>query len=1068
MPGRSDTSSDSSSLTRPSRLDTLTASRSSLAGGDFTLDKLMNYLRAADIYGPIQTQDCDIGSRSLGKGAQFEVFGRRAMVVGMNLEFDGPFVADRRPSWLSNEVVFRSKKTQIPMEGTRVELVAIKRALLATTGFQSPLQSSSHDTGASRRQIRDSIFEVLALSHSTLRSHPNIVTIIAWGYDSRKSNEMLFSPTLFMEHANMSLAECCKGFGVPFNVKIHLSRGLVAGLAALHQCGVIHGDIKPSNVLVFASKQTEHGCMAKLADFGCSVSELEVDGEPILPLGTQGWRAPEQGCRAVQPGMAERCDIWACARTIWSAIAFEGDVPPDATPNFNVICTKFPQALIPTAFIEDLCVELGHMLTIDFRNRTQDLSEIKSILAKEFCTEPGDSLERFLTFFCGGLASDDIVKLEDKSLTALPMIRSEFDTNASFLEKSRRNRKSWAYESRRAFDFASRDSALLRQLSSESIATSELFTIAIAYALQGKPGQEIDTLYKCAEGGYLPALALYAQISSGRRRLSGSLGVQSPRQGKTEWITTGVESGYLFPPQDWLDADAGRLNAAWEVFRYRGGYNVHYSAQIDTPMKNEVPLGSGLLGDLEEDLKDFAIHAAAAKNELKPTGLTCLLDIKSNLDKRDRGNDTPIIKCCMAGHIESLRALINAGADASVTNSVSGVSALHWLFVFPDEYVEEACLLLQRGGLSLQNPSQVSALESFHFPFAWPSGAPLHWAAFTGNLKAVEILVEKGVDLEIQDAAHQTSLHIAMKMGNCKVTNLLLRLGAKLSGPPNRNRSSFVHDFLWSGLELGADSEMEDWDAGTVYIPPEYDIMVFKGDFSATNAENMIHTLLEHQPRCLEWRDSRGWTCLNYLVGFGHASLETLKLIIERSPHVDDIGPDDVSVWIHAFLPTFSPRDGSFTRDDICLCERIRMLLDPLTADEKRKFINRVEPTLPMNHEAFSGNELEDLRGRAKRTPLHCAAAFGFASCAELLLDFGADTSSRDGGGMTPLDIVKQKLGTPGQGHRGFLDPAIPGNVASELAMEELTKKQVEVYDHRLPGWEKILNLIQPHDEAAY
>ncbi|OTA53987.1 ankyrin, partial [Hypoxylon sp. EC38] len=112
------------------------------------------------------------------------------------------------------------------------------------------------------------------------------------------------------------------------------------------------------------------------------------------------------------------------------------------------------------------------------------------------------------------------------------------------------------------------------------------------------------------------------------------------------------------------------------------------------------------------------------------------------LDERDKGDDTPIIKCCMAGHIESLRALINAGADTGLINGISGV------------------------------------------------GAPLHWAAFTGNLKAVKILVENGADLEIQDAAHQTSLHIAMKMGNYKMTDLLLRLGANLCGPADHKQKN--------------------------------------------------------------------------------------------------------------------------------------------------------------------------------------------------------------------------------------------------------------------------------------
>jgi len=60
-------------------------------------------------------------------------------------------------------------------------------------------------------------------------------------------------------------------YGADMSLRLHLLANVASGLAYLHSCSVIHGDVKPENVLLSASTYPT----AKLADFGSSVLRRE-------------------------------------------------------------------------------------------------------------------------------------------------------------------------------------------------------------------------------------------------------------------------------------------------------------------------------------------------------------------------------------------------------------------------------------------------------------------------------------------------------------------------------------------------------------------------------------------------------------------------------------------------------------------------------------------------------------------------------------------------------------------------------------------------------------------------
>jgi tRNA A-37 threonylcarbamoyl transferase component Bud32 len=91
-----------------------------------------------------------------------------------------------------------------------------------------------------------------------------------------------------------------------------LGRQVLGALQAAHAAGIVHRDVKPSNIMVLPSGR------AKLADFGIA----RIDDDPRLTstgavVGSPGYLAPER----IQHGVATAAtDLWALGATLFYAV----------------------------------------------------------------------------------------------------------------------------------------------------------------------------------------------------------------------------------------------------------------------------------------------------------------------------------------------------------------------------------------------------------------------------------------------------------------------------------------------------------------------------------------------------------------------------------------------------------------------------------------------------------------------------------------------------------------------------------------------------------------------------
>jgi serine/threonine-protein kinase len=90
----------------------------------------------------------------------------------------------------------------------------------------------------------------------------------------------------------------------PFKVReaVGIARQMAQGLGEAHEHGIIHRDVKPSNVMLTASG------LVKIVDFGLARAMTEQTASQTGVTGTVRYMAPEQ---AMDRALDQRCDIWA-------------------------------------------------------------------------------------------------------------------------------------------------------------------------------------------------------------------------------------------------------------------------------------------------------------------------------------------------------------------------------------------------------------------------------------------------------------------------------------------------------------------------------------------------------------------------------------------------------------------------------------------------------------------------------------------------------------------------------------------------------------------------------------
>ncbi|KAJ4107868.1 hypothetical protein NW760_008714 [Fusarium oxysporum] len=172
--------------------------------------------------------------------------------------------------------------------------VAVKRVNLGIALGQSQHEAHSQKySGLLKSLLR----EMRVMNHPWCKAHPNFVELLGISWDAVTSDGGISSyrPAMIVELADPTtpqLRDLVKSSRYPLDLKdqrmmFDLLTDVAEGVTMLHAMKIVHGDLKPDNILLFRTKDR---LVAKLSDFGfCSPFtdiEYKIGGTPY-------WNAPE-------------------------------------------------------------------------------------------------------------------------------------------------------------------------------------------------------------------------------------------------------------------------------------------------------------------------------------------------------------------------------------------------------------------------------------------------------------------------------------------------------------------------------------------------------------------------------------------------------------------------------------------------------------------------------------------------------------------------------------------------------------------------------------------------------
>ncbi|MGH7283629.1 MAG: protein kinase domain-containing protein, partial [Polyangiaceae bacterium] len=153
--------------------------------------------------------------------------------------------------------------------------------------------------------------------------HPSIVRVVAFGQADEGQ------PYVAMEWLEgEDIAQRQRRAALNLSQCLEVAAQVADALAAAHEMGIVHRDVKPSNVILVGSRESPPGpLVAKLVDFGVASGDDTKLTRTGAIIGTPAYMAPEQ---ARGDGEVDaRADLYALGATLFEMIARR---PPHVGP----------------------------------------------------------------------------------------------------------------------------------------------------------------------------------------------------------------------------------------------------------------------------------------------------------------------------------------------------------------------------------------------------------------------------------------------------------------------------------------------------------------------------------------------------------------------------------------------------------------------------------------------------------------------------------------------------------------------------------------------------------------
>ncbi len=248
--------------------------------------------------------------------------------------------------------------------------------------------------------------------------HPNVAEVLDFGFDAKLgyfvAMPLLRGETLAaaLNRRRMSLVEAHTVF-----------TQTALGLAAAHQVGVVHRDVKPDNLFLATDPTAASGWIVKVLDFG--VAKIKLDSQPTADspggskvLGTPAYMAPEHATGAA---VDARVDVYGLGLVLCLMLCgttpFSGTAVPQLVARRLLHDPEPPSRMGVGGWIPKSVDKF--VLSLIARSPDDRPASMEAALQGWLAVQV-DATEAWASAFLGGGAAQNVIGVSDMKTETLP------------------------------------------------------------------------------------------------------------------------------------------------------------------------------------------------------------------------------------------------------------------------------------------------------------------------------------------------------------------------------------------------------------------------------------------------------------------------------------------------------------------------------------------------------------------------------------------------------------------------------------------------------------------------
>jgi ankyrin repeat protein len=288
------------------------------------------------------------------------------------------------------------------------------------------------------------------------------------------------------------------------------------------------------------------------------------------------------------------------------------------------------------------------------------------------------------------------------------------------------------------------------------------------------------------------------QIDNIRLILSHNADIDALDNGGSTPLQLAIPEKYMAIPEANLEAVQLLLEqgAKINLQNHMGETALHRASQHGYLNIIQLMLNHDANVDALDNEGSTPLHLAISEASLEAIQL--LLNHGASITLRNGKGQTALHRASQRGHLDIIQLILNHGADVDTPDN-DGSTPLH-LAIFEGTMADFEGSSVSSGGIAISEARPEASLKAVQLLLKHGvdinlqnhmGQTALHKASQCGHLGTIELILNQNVDVDALDHGGSTPLHLAISNGHLGIAQLLLKHGASVHTQNNRGETLF-------------------------------------------------------------------------------------------------------------------------------------------------------------------------------------------------------------------------------------------------------------------------------------